>query len=407
MISFWLAAGVLLLAALTLLLMPLVRGRRAQAEEDRTALNVALYQERIAELDTQHAAGALTAEQLAAGRDEAARELLADAERSEAAPAAPRTLGRTIPLLLTLLVPASGLALYLHWGASDAVALRMQLAVPPQNVEEIVERLEATVKLQPDQAEAWYFLGRAYMSQQRPNDAANAFASAVKAAGREPALLGQWAQALFFGGNRKLTDEIKALGEEALRGDPQESTTLGVFGVAAFEEERFVDAVRYWSRLVESLPADDPSRGAIQGGIEQAKARLTARGETLPEAPAAPAAVAFRVSVSLAPELAAKVQPTDSVFVFARAMSGPPMPLAVKRFTVADLPNEVSLSDADAMMPQLKLSNFPEVKLMARISRAGTPTAGEWVGELLSVKTSEGGAKTLQINKADSSAKPQ
>lgn len=407
MISFWLAAGVLLLAALTLLLMPLVRGRRAQAEEDRTALNVALYQERIAELDTQHAAGALTAEQLAAGRDEAARELLADAERSEDAPAAPRTLGRTIPLLLTLLVPASGLALYLHWGASDAVALRMQLAVPPQNVEEIVERLEATVKLQPDQAEAWYFLGRAYMSQQRPNDAANAFASAVKAAGREPALLGQWAQALFFGGNRKLTDEIKALGEEALRGDPQESTTLGVFGVAAFEEERFVDAVRYWSRLVESLPADDPSRGAIQGGIEQAKARLTARGETLPEAPAAPAAVAFRVSVSLAPELVAKVQPTDSVFVFARAMSGPPMPLAVKRFTVADLPNEVSLSDADAMMPQLKLSNFPEVKLMARVSRAGTPTAGEWVGELLSVKTSEGGAKTLQINKADSSAKPQ
>ncbi|HCG0370831.1 TPA: c-type cytochrome biogenesis protein CcmI, partial [Pseudomonas aeruginosa] len=48
MIDFWLAAGLLLLAALAFLLTPLLRGRRAQAEEDRTALNVALYQERIA-----------------------------------------------------------------------------------------------------------------------------------------------------------------------------------------------------------------------------------------------------------------------------------------------------------------------------------------------------------------------
>ncbi len=82
MIDFWLAAGLLLLAALAFLLIPLLRGRRAQAEEDRTALNVALYQERIAELAGQQAAGTLTAEQLENGRAEAARELLADTEGS-------------------------------------------------------------------------------------------------------------------------------------------------------------------------------------------------------------------------------------------------------------------------------------------------------------------------------------
>ncbi|MNN94716.1 hypothetical protein D3C81_2133900 [compost metagenome] len=48
--------------------------------------------------------------------------------------------------------------------------------------------------------------------------------------------------------------------------------------------------------------------------------------------------------------------------------------------TVADLPVEVELSDADAMMPQMKLSNFPEVQLVARISRGGQPTKGEWIG---------------------------
>ena len=72
MIELWLAAGLMLLDSLAFLLIPVLRGRRAQAEEDRTALNVALYQERVTELQGQHACGELKAEQLQAGQDEAA-----------------------------------------------------------------------------------------------------------------------------------------------------------------------------------------------------------------------------------------------------------------------------------------------------------------------------------------------
>lgn len=399
MIAFWLAAGALLLAALAFLLIPLLRGRRAQAEEDRTALNVALYQERIAELDAQHAAGALDAAQLEAGRAEAARELLADAEQGGAA--SRRALGRWLPLALALLVPLVALGLYLHWGASDAVKLREDMATAPKSIEEMTARLETAVKAQPDSAEAWYYLGRTYMAQQRASEAAPAFAKAVELAGRQPELLGQWAQALYFANGQKFTEQVRNLGEEALRLDPQESTTLGLLGIAAFEEQRFADAMRYWNRLVATLPADDAGRQAIEGGIARAREQLVARGEPLPELPAAPAAVQLKVKVSLAPELVGKVKPDDSLFVFARAASGPPMPLAAKRLKVSDLPAEVSLSDGDAMMPQLKLSNFAEIRLVARISRAGTPTAGEWVGQSEVLKTAEAGAQTLVIDRAD------
>ena len=75
MIEFWLAVGLLLLVGTAFLLVPVLRGRRAQAEEDRTALNVALYQERLAELTTQREAGTLTVEQFDAGQAEAARSL--------------------------------------------------------------------------------------------------------------------------------------------------------------------------------------------------------------------------------------------------------------------------------------------------------------------------------------------
>ncbi|MBK5345321.1 c-type cytochrome biogenesis protein CcmI [Pseudomonas sp. TH49] len=399
MIDFWLAAGLLLLVALSFLLIPVLRGRRAQREEDRTALNVALYQERVAELQAQQAEGVLDAAQMDSGRAEAARELLADTEGV----AAPRVskLGKPLPLLAAVLVPVLGLGLYLHFGAADKVELTREFAQAPQSMEEMTRRLERAVAAQPDSAEGLYFLGRTYMAQERPADAAKMFERAANLAGRQPELLGQWAQAQYFADGKKWSDKIQALTDEALKADPKEVTSLGLLGIAAFEGERYQQAIDYWNRLLAQLPADDNSRAALQGGIERATERLQASGGKVAATPAAKVAALLKVRVDLASELKGKVQPGDSVFIFARAVSGPPAPLAAKRLTVADLPVTVELGDADAMMPQLKLSNFPEVQLVARISRAGQPTAGEWVGRSGPLASSTTAPQTLTIDSPD------
>ena len=392
MIDFWIAAAGLLLVALAFLLLPILRGRRAQAEEDRTALNVALYEERMAELTAQHEAGTLSAEQLEAGRADAARELLEDTEES----GAPRTarLGRSVPLVAALLVPLMGYGLYLHWGASDKVQLARQFSEQPRTVEEMTARLEQAVKAQPDSAEAWYFLGRTYMNQERPADAAKAFAQVVELAGRQPELLGQWAQALYFAQNRQWTPDLQALADEALRGDPQEVTSLGLLGIAAFEEARYADAVRFWEQLVAALPENDPSREAIRGGINRAREQLGEPAETASQPEVA--GITLQVEVQLDPEVAKAVSPQDSVFVFARAVAGPPAPLAAKRLTVADLPASISLSDADAMIPSLKISSVEQVVLMARISSTGDATKGEWMGRSEALDT-KGEERTVRL----------
>lgn len=398
MIDFWLAAGLLLLVALSFLLIPVLRERRAQREEDRTALNVALYQERVAELQSQQAEGVLDAAQMDSGRAEAARELLADTEG--AAPARVSKLGKPLPLLAAVLVPVLGLGLYMHFGAADKVELTREFAQAPQSMEEMTQRLERAVAAQPDSAEGLYFLGRTYMAQDRPADAAKMFERAANLAGRQPELLGQWAQAQYFADGKKWSDKIQALTDEALKADPKEVTSLGLLGIAAFEGERYQQAIDYWNRLLEQLPANDKSREALQGGIARATEKLEASGGKVAQAPAVKTA-RLKVSVDLASELKAKVQPGDSVFIFARAVSGPPAPLAAKRLTVADLPVTVELSDADAMMPQLKLSNFPEVQLVARISRAGQPTAGEWVGRSGPLASSTTAPQKLTIDSPD------
>ena len=396
MIDFWLAAGLLLLIALSFLLIPVLRGRRAQREEDRTALNVALYQERVAELQTQQTEGVLDAAQLDSGRAEAARELLADTEGVEK----PREsrLGKPLPLLAAFLVPVLGVALYLHYGASDKVELTREFSQPPVSMEDMTRRLERAAAAQPDSPEGLYFLGRAYMAQDRSADAAKVFERTVALAGRQPELLGQWAQAQYFADNKQWSPKVQALTDEALKLDPKEVTSLGLLGIAAFEGQRYQEAIDYWNRLLAQLPPDDNSRAALQGGIDRAAEKLKESGGSV--APVK-AEKQIQVRVDLAADVKAKALPTDSVFIFARAVKGPPAPLAAKRVTVADLPITVELGDSDAMMPQLKLSNFPEVQLVARISRAGVPTAGEWIGRSQPLASSTTALQQLTIDSPD------
>lgn len=240
------------------------------------------------------------------------------------------------------------------------------------------------------------------MSQERPADAAAAYEQLIELAGRQPELLGQWAQALYFADDRKWSAQMQQLTDEALGGDPHEVTSLGLLGIAAYEEGQFEQAIGYWERLVATLPAEDPSREAIQGGIARAREQMGESASSAAE-PIEPAATASQeagltVDVRLDAALSEQVQPTDTVFVFARAVSGPPMPLAVKRLTVADLPATVSLSDADAMTPQLRLSNFEQVRLFARISRDGNATRGEWQGSSEPLALDNDGAVKLTID---------
>lgn len=403
MTQFWIYAVLLLVVALLLLLWPVLRGRKDQTEEDRTALNIALYEEHIAELEAQHANGALSAEQLAEGRLEASRELLDDTDVGR--PKQSVNLGNALPLIAALLVPIAGLGLYFHWGASDKVALTLSLAEQPKTAAEMIQRLEDTVRLQPESVDAWYFLGRTYMAEQRPQEAAHAYEKTIELVGRQPDLLGQLAQALYFANNNQWSAELQALVDEALRLDPNEATSLGLVGIAAFENQRFQDAIDAWTRLAKGLDPQDPSYAAIQTGIERARAALAnspqaaASNATSPLDAAADNDYQLAVEVALADALLEHVAATDTVYVFARAENGPPMPIAAKRLTVADLPVRITLTDADSLLPDLKLSSMARVKLQASVSNTDNAMNAQWSSEPIVIDaTEEDGKHALLID---------
>tara|TARA_R110000868_G_scaffold101116_2_gene278421 strand:- start:3203 stop:4408 length:1206 start_codon:yes stop_codon:yes gene_type:complete len=394
MIDFWLSTAALLLVAVVVVVWPLWR-RRSNERVDRTALNVALYEERVAELQAQQRAGELTESQVQAAQQEASRLLLEDTATADAkrAPLTRRVAG--VLLVSALVLPLLVVGLYQLWGNPEGLALYREMQDTPQvsSLEALIDRTERVVEVQPTNGEAWYMLGRAYMSAQRPADAVQAFGNSLNQMGEAPDVLAQLAQARYFANGNQLDPESVAALDKALELQPNNPTALGLLGIAAFEAGDYNGSIGYWERLLQATEPGSQGAQAIQGGIDRARERMAAAGDTAPvEQEQGPA---IRLTVSVAPELMAQLDPNSSVFVFAREPNGPPMPLIAKRLTLSQLPLDITLTQADAMLPGVTLSAEQSLQLVARVSPTGDAREGTHLGQLDNVHA--GSDEQLQL----------
>lgn len=402
MIDFWLSSVVLVVLGMLAVLWPLWR-RHQHKSVDRTALNVALYEERIRELDAQMAAGEISAGQRDATLEEASRLLLSDTDQPERAQrrrGAPWVLVGAAGLL-----PVVVAALYLAWGNHDGLALSrdMQENAQPESLEQMILRMERITQVQPESGEAWFMLGRGYLSAQRPAEAAQAFGESLERLGERPEVLAQLAQARFFASGNQLDSAAVAALDKALELDPNEPTALGLLGIAAFESGDYPGAISYWERLLVGMPPQSVGAQAIQGGIERARERMAVAGTQAPDTQAPEPEpengnAVIRVRLELAEGIADEMGPAAVVFLFAREPQGPPMPLVARRFRVDELPAEVELSSADAMLPSVQLTEGQTLQLTARLSPTGDAMQGSHQGRVDEVVVGASERVTLVVD---------
>ena len=158
-------------------------------------------------------------------------------------------------------------------------------------------------------------------------------------------------------------------------------------GTAAYMRRDYVTARVHWQRARELAPPDSEFAAGLDRSLAEVRSGGTGPGTQAPDSEraqvAGPAAARIAGRVELAPGLATRVAPGDTVFVVARAATGPRMPLAVLRRTVAELPFDFDLDDSLSMAPSMRLSNHDRVVVSARISRSGNaaPQPGDLYGE--------------------------
>ena len=281
--------------------------------------------------------------------------------------------------------------------------------ISPEHVE-MIKALSARLEQNPNDGKGWAMLARSYAVMGRYNEAVPAYEKAANLLPNDPILLVDYADMLAAVNGKNLQGKPVELLKSALILDPNNMKGLNLMGSAAFQAGDYTHAVSYWEKLLPLLPPDSPGAKQITASIANARAQENGtgpsgkqqpgrQGQPLPtqgEAQSTTGGAQISGMVSLSPALAAKVAPTDTVFVFAQAISGPPMPIAVIRAQVKDLPQKFILNDSMAMMSTTKLSNFQEVVVGAKISKSGnaTPQSGDLRGEVASVKV---GANNVQL----------
>ncbi|MEN8178285.1 MAG: c-type cytochrome biogenesis protein CcmI [Pseudomonadota bacterium] len=428
MTTFWIFAAGLMLLAIGFIVLPLLRGKEyAMLSADE--LNLSVFKQQIEELENDLNSGILDQTQYDAARKDLEKELLEDVNGDKVQPAATATRSGKWIMSVAMVIPLMSIGMYQALGEPEIIP---RLAAAPdagnaaQNngaphtgqpsmedlppMEELVKKLAAKMEQQPDNLDGWLMLGRSYMTLKQPQKAIGAYEKAMQLNSDNSTLLLAYAEAIAQTQGKNFTGKPAELIEKAHKLAPQDTNSLWMMGIVSYQREQFQDALDYWEKLESILTPQSKDIASVQSAISDVRAKLGVEAK-LPSivssdpvedqaAPADTKSSTIEVILKLSPELKDSVKPDDLVFIYAKAVAGPPMPLAAVRKKVKDLPLNIILDDNMAMMPQMKLSLFSEVVVGARISKSGSPSAqpGDLEGEIKPVTPGQPGPILVTID---------
>lgn len=394
-----LAAG-MVLAALAMVIVPLVRRtqRTARLGEDLTVLADGMH-----ELNAELAAGDVSQAEYDRARTELERQALRSEQAAQAQAQSSQRANWAVALTTAIVLPLLVATLYLTVGQPAALgnggaALAQASGGAPQAPDEAtLTALKARVAKDAKDAEGWVLLARASFQLGHIDDAIAAYAKVTGLVTDNPNLWVEYANTLAIAHHRDLSGEPTAMVERALKLDPNNFNALAFAGLAAFQRGDQAAALRHWQHLKTLLPQGGEDAKAIDDLIARAGGAHAPSASEAVSAAAPQAQATIDGTVTLAAELTDKVAATDTLFVYARAPDGPPMPLAAVRTSTSTWPVSFKLDDSSSMAPGMRLSRFPKVTLVARVSKSGsaTPQPGDIEGRVDGVDTGSRGVRIV------------
>ncbi|TMP82971.1 c-type cytochrome biogenesis protein CcmI [Pseudoalteromonas phenolica] len=233
-----------------------------------------------------------------------------------------------------------------------------------------------------DDAVAWMLLGRVAMSLGDNDMAKQAFEKALVMQPDNNNVLVNFSQVLLIEGTEPSMNRAARMLSKVLQSDPSNMDAISLLALIAYERQDWEEAKAAFEVLQSSMTQDDPRYAMISERIHDIEHKINPDAHAHEESQP-PAGASLTVSVSLNDSIASQLPDNATLFIFAKAHNGPPMPLAVNKLKQFQFPITVTLDDSMAMMPDLKLSNFEKVEITARVSsdEAVTVQAGDLEGQ--------------------------
>jgi cytochrome c-type biogenesis protein CcmI len=229
--------------------------------------------------------------------------------------------------------------------------------------------LRTKISKEGDDAVAWFVIGRIWLSKGMLDDAIDAFEKALALTPNRVNVLISYSQALLVAsGDENLAKAALSLAK-VLQQEPENSDALSMLAMVAEERGDKEQAQQAWQLLLPKLDKADPRYALVQQKLGLASAPEQA-ATSEQRATAAVSGRQVSVQLSISPELAEHYK-TGTLFVFAKAVDGPPLPLAVQKLPVFNGTQTIELSEAQAMQPGWTLANAERIQISARLSLSG------------------------------------
>ena len=283
-------------------------------------------------------------------------------------------------IMLVLALIAATLAIYDRLGAYEDVQITRAIvdlgAASPEDVTELVTRIEQRSGERPKNLDYRSLLGEYYISTGRASEALENFEAILEEAPEAPDVLGRAAQAEFIVNGQTLNARAQQRAERALASDPRQKSALATLAMGEFGQGNYMEAIGYMRVLRDLEIPGSEAHELMKSAIAESESRMAQAGtqRVAPtDTPQADAGAGVEILVSLDEGVDASAFSGLTAFVIARpAGSQVRMPTAVSRYTVGEWPFSVTITDANSMAGQ-SLSALNSVDIEVQVSQNGQP----------------------------------
>ena len=375
-----------------IVIMPWLRASRLRekpVDNQLLDINIAVFRERLIELQSDKDNGTIDAAHYQNQKTELERQLL-DAQREVTPMVAP---GIKIRLIIMVWVPVlAGLAYFLVgdrtpvfdlWTAEDKVAqvaddlLTGKINQPPawaiEDGTQLISAMQTNVYRHADDPNRWMRLSELFLSLEATDSAIEALSRAYRLSPDNEEIATTYAQISFFANKGQLDASSRRVLQDVLAKNPQHEGAQMLMAMGETRGSNFAEAQGWIKRLRESIAAKPGDHSKALASLDELSANVIAQEQQ--------AAQGIEVTVSIDASLLPLVKANDVLFVAIRDVKGGP-PFAAKRLPISIIKQgkaSIRLSDLDAMMPERTLqsarSDKTQLAVVARVSHSGTASA--------------------------------
>ncbi|WP_163131606.1 c-type cytochrome biogenesis protein CcmI [Agarivorans sp. Alg241-V36] len=419
MTVFWLAAAVLTALAVAVVVWPLWRQRDSRSVT-QTELNKTLYKDRLIEIEQENAQG--LAEDSSVLVSELQHNLLDDIP--EETNTKHSSISPWVALPGVVFVVAISIGMYLKLGSaekvqdwqaivqkmpelSNKVLLGQGGEVSEQDLSDFALGLRTKLHQDPSDTRGWFLLAKVGQALNRLDIMTDAAEQAYMRDSSSANIIAVYAQSLFYSGEPSEQARAERLLVLALQQDSSQLELWSLYAFMALEQQQFQLAIDRWQQMLSLVDADSERYQMLQQSIEFAEGQIAQQqAPAIEPAPVEDTVVAnnpasgpsYSITVDVKDGL--EVPGSSFLFVFAKSVNGPPMPLAAKKVAHPRFPLTVNLSDSDSMMEGLKLSQQGDFYITARLSYDNNVQTieGDWEGRSSAISQGTGQVISLLID---------